>query len=319
MKAYEKADLIAVGMGFFCMIMAIIFYFRVNPWLSIPFGIGVGISFFISFYIYRTSQSLAYRYRRALWGNNFERFFIQILAGSVPAFIFILSNFFFSPINSYVISAVGGAAFFLVFPYLFYGSLKKIPSPELDEVCRDLPFEFKRKRLIKVPEDLPIMNAWVAGTINPVLVVTSSMFQHLNREELRAVLLHEVGHVRGKHLFTLSIFAILFVPSFLLLNFMGHVYIASIVFLFFITTLIWLRHLFEIKADKFAAREMGEKGAVMIDALQKLYSINKKTVSKAFGVEVKKGKASLTHPSLNKRVERIKREVLEVTTHQKTQ
>jgi Antirepressor regulating drug resistance, predicted signal transduction N-terminal membrane component len=110
-----------------------------------------------------------------------------------------------------VLSVVGGAAFSLVFPYIFYGSLKKIPSPELDEVCRGLPFEFKRRRLMEVPEDLPIMNAWVAGTINPVLVVTSSMFQYLNREELRAILLHEVGHVRGKHLFILSIFAIFLV------------------------------------------------------------------------------------------------------------
>jgi len=312
MVKYEKGEWIASGVGFFFMIMAIIFYFIGKPWFSIPFGIGAGISFFISFYVERTNQSLAYRYRRALWGNNLERFFIQFLPGYAPVFIFILSNLLLhSLIKSYILSVVGGATVFLVFPYIFYGSLKKISSPELDEVCRGLPFEFKRRRLMEVPEDLPIMNAWVAGTINPVLVVTSSMFQYLNREELRAVLLHEVGHVRGKHLFILSIFAIFFVPSYLLPAFTGHNYVVLIIFLFFMITIIWLHHLFEIKADAFAVREMGEEGAVMIDALQKMYSINKKTASNALGVEVKEGKASITHPSLNRRVERIKREVLE--------
>ena len=307
MGVYRKAEWIGSGAGLFFVILAIIFYFIGKPWFSVLFGIGAGISFYIVLYVVRTDQSLTYRYRRALLGNNLERFFIPFLPGWVLVFIFVLSNFFFSPINSYVISVVGGAALSLVSPYLFYGSIKKIPSPELDEVCRDLPFEFKRRRLMEVPEDLPIMNAWVAGTINPVLVVTSSMFQYLNREELRAVLLHEVGHVRGKHLFILSIFAIFFVPSYLLPAFTGHNWVALIMFLFFAITIIWLRHSFEIKADAFAVREMGEKGAVMIDALQKMYSINKKTVSNALGVKVKEGKASLTHPSLNRRVERIKR------------
>jgi STE24 endopeptidase len=308
MATYEKAEWITSGLSLFFMIMAIIFYFIGKPWFSIPFGIGVGISFFIAFHIVRTNQSLAYRYRRALWGNNSERLLIQFLPGYVPLFIFILSNLLLhSPIISYVLSVVGGAALSLVFPYIFYGSLKKPSSPELDEVCRDLPFEFKRRRLMEVPEDLPIMNAWVAGTINPVLVVTSSMFQYLNREELRAVLLHEVGHVRGKHLFILSIFAIFLVPSCLLPVFTGHDYVALIMFLLFMITIIWLRHSFEIKADEFAVREMGEEGAVMIDALQKISSINNKTASKALGVEVEEGKASTTHPSLNKRVERIKR------------
>jgi len=307
MALYEKADWIALIASIFFMIMVAIVCLIGKPWFSIPFIIGLVVSFLISLHIGRKSQAISYRYRRILWGNNFSRFFMQFLPPLISPLVFILSNsFLHSLASSYILSALVGIGASLVFPYLFSASFKKITSPDLDDICKDLPFEFKRKRVMETPEDLPVMNAWVAGIINPVLVATSSLLQHLSQEELKAVLLHEVGHIRGRHLFISSIYTIFCTPFCLLLFYVGHIFWGFIALLFFIITFFWLHHLFEIEADMFAVRVMGENGAVMIDALQKMFSINKETVSRVFEIEAKEGEASITHPSLDKRVERIK-------------
>lgn len=299
----NKEKVIVAWIGVACCCIVGILCLMVGQWfLSIPFIVGEGIFIWILDRLDRKAHPLASRYRKVLWGNNSERLFMQWLPGYIPPLIFVTVYLLSTPLlASYVLSIVVGALVSLAFSHLFLQSLKNSTIPEIDEL--HIPFEFKRKRLMETPEDMPILNAWTLGTISPGLVVTNALFQYLNREELRAVLLHEVGHVKGKHLLILSIYGVFYTPSILLLVFAGYTLYGLVASIILTILLIWLRHLLELKADAFTVRENGE-GESLVSALQKIDNINNETASRALGI--KKQNFSLSHPSLNRRIKRIR-------------
>lgn len=293
------------------MIIAAVFYILSYLWVSTFFAIGYGFIIFLLLKSERKNQTAPYRYRRSLWGNYFQRFLIQIFPPFLALCLFILIHAFSqSLLYSYVFSIAGGFFACLFFPSLFSLSLGKCTSTKLDKLCKGLPFQFKEKRIIEIPEDIPILNAWVSGILNPVLVVTTSLLDCLDEKELEAVLYHEAGHVIGKHLVYLSIYTIFCVPSLLLLSYAGYSYIMTILFIAILLSIFWMRHLLESKADIFCVKNMENGGIYLISALEKMTSINKKTVLNTFGKKVDKSSKSLTHPTIGKREKNIKQYLL---------
>lgn len=303
MVSYKK-EMIASYIGAtVCCVLGILFLVTLRWLLSIPFFVGEGVAIWLLDRIDKRAHPLAYSYRKVLWGSHSVRFFIQWLPGYAPTTIFLIAYIFSSSLLiSYVLSIVLGIAVSLAASSLFLRSFKSYCIPEFDEL--HIPFEFKAKKVMETPEELPILNAWSAGIISPGLVVTSALLRYLNKGELRAVILHEVGHAKGRHMLFLSVYGAFYIPSFLLLFFSGHILAGSIAFVILTVLFVWLRHLSELKADEFAVKVAGE-GEDLINALQKITRTNNETASRALGTKGQ-GNVSLSHPSLDRRIKRIR-------------
>lgn len=76
---------------------------------------------------------------------------------------------------------------------LFIGIPFAFSKPTLTEICRDYDIECK---IIYTKKGSP--NAYVIGS-NPTFYVTGNLQEQLSKEELKVILLHELGHLVLKH------------------------------------------------------------------------------------------------------------------------
>lgn len=156
-------------------------------------------------------------------------------------------------------------------------------------------------------------NLFAAGIFKPQLLVTSYALENLREDELDAVLVHEIGHIKTKHVqkilfgwliailyylalvFGLESLAGYFVSESKMLNFirLAILLIGAIQFLFLPS---YISRTAEIEADLFVLKS-GVKKEVYENALKTLYAINyiKGDVSNAL-------EKIQSHPSLKNRI-----------------
>ncbi|MBY0097269.1 M48 family metalloprotease [Mesobacillus maritimus] len=192
---------------------------------------------------------------------------------------------------------------------LFYNLLlpKKVLSEELlkekiNKLCAQHQVKFNKIYIIPSRE-YRMANAMVSGYFNKNLYIYDYLLDQLDDDELEAVILHEIGHVKKRHLTKnfgvilaiLIVFQMVFyfIPT---LGWYGLLIYFSTLSL--IVTAVMRR--FEFQADEFAVKHMNNTNK-MIDALKKITTANY--------MESKEGKYSRilkTHPSVEQRISNLK-------------
>ena len=183
----------------------------------------------------------------------------------------------------------------------------------------------------------PVPNAFATGRSpkNAVVAVTDSIMRTLNREELEAVLAHEMSHVKNRDMLTLTMASFLSMLAFLIMRnwfFMGLFggggnrdnNMGALILVYVVSILVWvvstlltraLSRYREFAADRGSAA-LTENPRALISALQKISgrmdyvpAEKKQEVEGAnafFIIPALSGKSLMdlfsTHPSLEKRV-----------------
>ena len=82
------------------------------------------------------------------------------------------------------------------------GMMVKVDTCYMPDLYRDLK-EVTGIIGIQMPElfvyNDPVMNAFTFGETNPYICVSSSLIEKMNREERKAILAHECGHILCQH------------------------------------------------------------------------------------------------------------------------
>ncbi len=183
----------------------------------------------------------------------------------------------------------------------------------------------------------PVPNAFATGRSpkNAVVAVTDSIMRTLNREELEAVLAHEISHVKNRDMLTLTMASFLSMLAFLIMRnwfFMGLFggggnrdnNMGALILVYVVSILVWivstlltraLSRYREFAADRGSAA-LTENPRALISALQKISgrmdyvpAEKKQEVEGAnafFIIPAISGRSLMdlfsTHPSLEKRV-----------------
>ncbi|MEM7336190.1 MAG: M48 family metallopeptidase [Chloroflexota bacterium] len=137
-------------------------------------------------------------------------------------------------------------------------------------------------------DDFQIANAWVYGYFRPKITMTSTLVNNLTQEEVLAVLGHEIGHVKMRHLLKnslLSIGALVF-ALWLMLDVLSPIFsnIAGLEFVEFILVIGsyyfcvivlpgFMSRKNEFEADEFASSHIPD-ARDMVQALIKIAQIN---------------------------------------------
>ncbi|WP_297436608.1 M48 family metallopeptidase [Thermococcus sp.] len=209
-------------------------------------------------------------------------------------------------------------AFFALSPYLtrFFSKPKPMPEPmrsELLKFCEGLGFRVKDIR-VTGKKEYRIANAGVTGILPfaRYIFVTEYMLETFKPEEIKAVIAHEIGHIKGKHLWinllvAIGWFGFWMGVVFALIKlgvdilspavFFGAFGVAYVIYFVIIQGRISLRN--EFKADEFAAEVVGKK--TVIRTLEKLAEVNltPKRTGKWFNL-------LNYHPSIEERVRHLR-------------
>ena len=215
------------------------------------------------------------------------------------------------------IFAVYILTFFALAPYWtrLFGKRRPLEEPlrsELLKFCESLGFKV-RDIQVTGKKKYKVANAGVTGIIPGYryIFVTEYMLETFGPEEIKAVIAHEIGHIKGKHLWINAVIAIgwfafwmglVFLLVKLNVNFLspavffGAFLSAYIVYFIFIQGRISMRN--EFKADEYAAKVVGKE--TVIKTLEKLAEVNltPKRTGKLFSF------LSL-HPSIEERIRHL--------------
>jgi Zn-dependent protease with chaperone function len=117
------------------------------------------------------------------------------------------------------------------------------------------------------------------------IILTEDNFQLLNKNELKAVLLHEKGHVLFRRRYLYPLLPIILLA--LNVNSLSGVFFSAIIFFLFYIICRWL---LELRCDLYAVKNSNK--TIYVTALQKHYT--------ALGYEI--SRLSITHPPLPIRI-----------------
>ncbi|MED3765225.1 M48 family metalloprotease [Ureibacillus terrenus] len=155
---------------------------------------------------------------------------------------------------------------------------------------------------VQSSKNIRIANAMVSGYIHKNLYLYDYLVENLKNQELEAVILHEIAHIKRKHLVKL-----LGVTCVTLITFQAILYFHPIfgwtsIPLYLIVLLLvssfYMRR-YELEADRFAAFHMGDTNG-MISALLTLSRLNYTSTSVKGPIKYFK-----THPSIDVRVRHL--------------
>jgi len=235
--------------------------------------------------------------------KRFAVYYLVVLTGSIfgsfpflgvklcALGVFIMSSIFFFPI------AVSHFAL-AIKQFILHRSRIKAPIPlEIANMAGKAGVSIEELGIVKAN------NAYVLGKS---LVLGTELLDKLDRNEVLAVVAHELGHIKRRHLLIRTVSLILFWVIFMLSwsRFSSPIFFSETVtqiilaaiwniagFAFLLVVLIPINWLVELDADKFAAKLVGKEH--IKSALLKLVDADKLE------------EPSETHPSVAERVNRI--------------
>jgi len=210
--------------------------------------------------------------------------------------------------------------FFAIFPIIFVkiGSTHKLDpklKEELLKFCSECGVKIK-DIVVKGKPEHKGANAMITGIIPNYryIILTHALLKNFDKEEIKAIIAHELGHIKQKHLWInafISIcwflfwFGIVYGASNIGVDISSSPYIFFAIYFFAIFFWIfgiesWIIRKNEFKADEFAAKICGKE--VTIKALKKLAEINlvPKKTGKWFDVLG-------MHPSIEERIRRLQK------------
>ncbi len=186
---------------------------------------------------------------------------------------------------------------------------ESLKTPLRDEIIEFCEKNGVRISDVKVLRNLPerSVNAGVSGILHRYVFLTDHLIESFSREEILAVVAHEIGHVKEKHslilgIYTIAFFAVWIYVSNLINPFSLSFYayaaillaVMSVFFLTFGRIAVYLEH----RADRFAAKTVGRD--LYARVLTKLAEINvmKRKTGKLFSIFT-------LHPSIEERIEKL--------------
>ncbi len=185
--------------------------------------------------------------------------------------------------------------------------------PELSAFAESVGVRFSKLYYLKTG-DARIANAMAIGILRPAIGIFSHLHENVTDGEFKAVMAHELGHIRHRHSLArwlvvsvaaaAALFAMDFVSS-LLPEFgrAGGTLVRYAVLILFIAYLPGFIYRFqERQADLFAAKATGD-AAGFVSALWRIQALNDGDPATAHK------RHALTHPALMQRVEHLERKL----------
>lgn len=188
--------------------------------------------------------------------------------------------------------------------------------PTLRERLRDVAARYGiayRQVSVWFTRGLRIANAAVAGLLprSREIFVTDWLLQRMDEDQIEGVLLHELGHLRHRHIFYYLLFSFCYfgfyllglggisrwIPPFFREAFWGPVLLVSaFIYIYFVLLFGFISRQFERQADYFAVRHMQKPSAYvrMLEGLAELHSLSTR-FRQLF-------EWTKTHPSLLRRI-----------------
>jgi STE24 endopeptidase len=179
---------------------------------------------------------------------------------------------------------------------------------------RDEIIEFCKRNGVKISDvkilkDLPekFANAGVSGILHKYVFLTDHLIDKFSKEEILAIVAHEIGHIKEKHnlisgIYVIAFFIIwIYASKFLDLSSLspyGYMMLWFVVMLAFFLVLGKIMVYLEYRADRYAAETVGRD--LYIKALSKLAEINvmKRKTGKLFNLFT-------LHPSIEERIKKL--------------
>ena len=189
---------------------------------------------------------------------------------------------------------------FVVEPYILLFNSKR-----RDDYSKILDPEWKKDMKIIVIESDQI-NAYATGFIksNSIIILTTKLLECMNKEDIKNLIKHEIGHLKEKHLFILFLINIIgstitILASFQIIEYFKNsqfevlfigLFIGTISFFLIIVIPGIAQKLLEFRADLYAIKEVGLENYT--ETLKNFNELNDKALEKW----------SLTHPTLDRRL-----------------
>ncbi|WP_033827247.1 M48 family metalloprotease [Bacillus andreraoultii] len=254
-------------------------------------------------------------------------FFIKMLGIMIiPSILIILFRVYYiqhmgtNEFFLYFVIIFGLFLFFIAYPHLLKYALKARQIESI-ETKKEIT-QFLRKQQVENMEVYQFAtkksktaNAMIIGIFKKKIFFSDYLLEHLTIEETCAVLAHELGHYKKKHLL-IKVFLIAFaVPLFTGLGYLmdemeelfdftiaipvGVVFILGTLFAYLGFVFLKLTKMQEYQADQYAL-QIGVSSATYISALTKVAKLNNQPLSVGNLSELLS-----THPSLDKRLKKI--------------
>jgi len=146
---------------------------------------------------------------------------------------------------------------------LFLGSAVRVgptQRPQLDTMLTEVlaTLDWADRPELYVTQS-PVMNAAAVGFDKPFIVLNSSVLEHLDANEQRAIIAHEVGHIMSGHVVYRTIAIIILYFGLTALPFLA----AAVMFPFQLALLEWYRKS-EFSADRAALLGVQDRNTVMM-------------------------------------------------------
>lgn len=194
----------------------------------------------------------------------------------------------------------------LTMPLVFrlFGRASPISGPlrtELSELCAQTALSMPRLYLLDTGRER-MANAFLTGGPGFYqMYLTEDLVEHCDRDHVRAVLAHEIGHVANRHLlkqvgFTLTFWSLAFACY--VYVFQNLLTLGVATWLYFQFGTGWLSRRHEYEADAYAAALLGSEA--FATALDRLASVNFMRRDTGLGYVL-----GSTHPSFEDRLDRL--------------
>jgi STE24 endopeptidase len=151
-----------------------------------------------------------------------------------------------------------------------------------------------------------IANAFQAGRSKFTVFVSNYLLENMSREEVNAVMAHELAHAKRRHVMKITglflLTSVIGIDLFVVAATLSQASIWPIILILSGFVMVFLgpqlvlrlQRKFEFEADEIAVRTLGQ-GRLLVTALQKLAELNLVPADRKSG----------THPSITKRIQRI--------------
>lgn len=227
-----------------------------------------------------------------------EAIITSILFGS----LYLLNSLFHSFFSLIILLSILLSYGFIIKPYV-YSITTKNRDFELETKLKN-DFNLNVKIFI---HDIHFKNALTFGALpfSNIVVISQSLYQDFDKKIIYAIILHEIGHIKGFHMLFVFIYNLImtllfnYLLSFLLINSLNSWFFVILIMSCIIYGLIWyflpvpLMRLFEFKADVFSSNFIGSDS--YINVLKQMDSKTNGALSKN----------DFYHPPLYKRIENV--------------
>ena len=241
-------------------------------------------------------------------GGSVKNIVLVVAMAMLPVFVWLAVVVGFRVKAEYMVPLSAVFAFFVavISPNMFtlFYRAKRLEDPMRSEIlkfCEKCGVRISDVRVVSTPEK--VANARLSGVVRTRLFLTDHLLDTFSRDELMAVVAHEIGHLKGRHNLVNVVFTIAFFAAWMYalisirLSFYGFLLLILATFLVYFVLMGKIRMQMEFLADSYAARVVGND--LYIRTLSKLAEIN--VLQRSDGLL----SILMAHPPIEDRIKRL--------------